>query len=168
MTKKVCFVLGVGERYRLLYRVAREMIQRYSIEPVYLAVHSAMVDYLLKHGVRDDQIVTLSDNIRFGSWKEEAVDYDFLSKVERDYGIPNLYLYWEGIRIYEGYTHYDELKVLETVFKWILSFVEKHQFDFALMDSFPASIPMMALSAIMDNRRTPFYFLISSRIIENL
>ena len=166
MTKKVCFVLGVGERYRLLYRVAQEMIQRYSIEPVYLAVHSAMVDYLLKHGVRDDQIVTLSDNIRFGSWKEEAVDYDFLSKVERDYGIPNLYLYWEGIRTYEGYTHHDELKVLETVFKWILSFVEKHQFDFALMDSFPASIPMMALSTIMDKRGTPFYFLISSRIRE--
>jgi len=166
MTKKVCFVLGVGERYRLLYRVAQEMMRRYSIEPVYLAVHSAMVDYLLKHGVRDDQIVTISDNIRFGVWKEAAVDYDFLNKVERDYGIPNLYLYWEGIRTYEGYTHYDELKVLETVFKWILSFVEEHQFDFALMDTFPASLPMMALSAIMDKRGTPFYFLISSRIRE--
>jgi len=43
MTKKVCFMLGVGERYRLLYRVAQEMIRRYSIEPVYLAVHGAMV-----------------------------------------------------------------------------------------------------------------------------
>ena len=82
MTKKVCFVLGVGERYRLLFRVAQEMIQRYSIEPVYLAVHSAMVDYLLKHGVRDDQIVTLSDNIRFGVWGKTAVDYDFLRKME--------------------------------------------------------------------------------------
>jgi len=166
MFKKVCFVLGLGERYRLVYRIAQEMVRRYGVDPVYLVIHKGIVDYLVKRGVQETQIVVLSENIKFGIWKDAPVDYAFLSKMEHDFGIPNLYLYWEGSRAYEGYDHRDELKMLETVFRWAVSFVEENELDFALMDTIPASLPMMVLSKIMDARGTPFYFLIGSRVKE--
>lgn len=164
MTKKVCFVLGVGERYKLMHLVAEEMIRRFQVEPRYLVSNEAMSRYLLERGVPAGNLVYLNEKIQFGSWGNEPVDHAFLEEMETLYGIPNLYLFWEAVRTYEGYDHYSALKMLETVFRVYRDFLERELFDFALMDTFPASMPMMIMSSIMEQKGTPFYFLIPSRI----
>lgn len=165
--KKVCFVMGVGDRYRLMYHVAQEMIRRYGIDPRYLVSNEKMILYLRNKGVSQDQMIMLSDSIRFGSWGSEPVDQHFLMDMEARYGIPNLYLYWEAIRGgHERYDHYSAMKTLETVFRVYLDFIDREGFDFAISDLFPASIPMMVMSLIMERKETPLFFLVPSRIEE--
>ena len=156
--------MGVGQRYKLMYRVADEMIRRLSIEPRYLVVNRGMTDYLLGKKVPPSKIIYLNTKTSFGSWGNEPVDHDFLKEMETRFGIPNLYLYWESVRNYQGYDHYSAMKMLETVFRQYLVFLEKENLDFAIMDAFPASLPMLVMSTIMDKKNTPFYFLIPSRI----
>ena len=132
--KKVCFVMGVGQRYKLMYRVADEMIRRFSIEPRYLVVNRGMRDYLLAKKVPPNTIINLNKKTSFGSWGNEPVDHGFLTEMEARFGIPNLYLYWESVRNYQGYDHYSAMKMLETVFKQYLVFLEKallHVYVFA-------------------------------------
>lgn len=156
--------MGVGERYKLMHLLAQEMIRRFRVEPKYLVFNEAMSRYLLEKGIPAEEIIHLNEKIRFGSWGNEPVDEGFLREMEDLYGIPNLYLYWEAVRTYEGYDQYSALKMIEAVFRAYRSFLDQEAFDFALMDTFPASMPMMAMSTIMEQKQTPFYFLIPSRI----
>ncbi|MFC1866656.1 hypothetical protein ACFL0H_00755 [Thermodesulfobacteriota bacterium] len=166
--KKVCFVMGVGDRYILMYHVAKEMIRKYSIDPRYMVFNDKMINYLEGKGVPKDKMIMLSDETSFGSWGSEPVDEKFLIEMETTYGIPNLYLYWEAIRGgHENYDHYSAMKTLETIFRVYLAFIDREKFNFALMDLFPASIPMMVMSSILEQKKTPLYFLIPSRI-ENM
>ncbi|MBN2059405.1 MAG: hypothetical protein JW882_03215 [Deltaproteobacteria bacterium] len=161
---KICFVMGVGERYRVMYRVAEKMADRFKLEVSYLVVNEEMIEYLLEKKVDRARINFLNEKYRFGSWGSDPVDHEFLKEMEKKYGIPNLYLYWEAVRNYRGYDHCNAMKMLETVFRVFETFLEKQRFDFALMDAFPASLPMLVMSAIMERKNTPFYFLIPSRI----
>ena len=144
----------------MMYLVSVEMIKRYHINPKYLVFNEKMVNYLLDRNISSDKIIMLNEKISFGSWDGEPVDESFLIQMETQYGIPNLYLYWEAVRgNYEKYDHYSTLKTLETIFRVYLDFLEKEQFDFALVDLFPASIPMLVMSRILDQKETPCYFL---------
>jgi hypothetical protein len=163
--KKICFVMGVGERYRLMYHISKEFQQRYRIISKYLVFNEIMINYLLSKGVPSSDVIMLKDKTRFGSWGESPVDYEFLKTVEEAYGIPNLYLYWEAVRDrYEQYDQYSTLKSLEVLFRTYLEFIENEAPDIAIMDLFPASVPMLIMSRIMESRGRPFYFLIPSRI----
>ncbi len=162
--KKVCFVMGVGQRYKLMYLLAEEMIRRFNIEPRYLVPNEGVSHNLMGKSIDSNKIIKLYEKTIFGSWGKESVDYAFLEEMENRYGIPNLYLFWEGVRNYAGYDHYNALKMLEGIFREYLDLIVKENFDFAIMDVFPASLPNLVISSILDQKSTPFYFLIPSRI----
>ena len=162
--KKICFVMGVGQREKLMYLIAEEMIRRFDIEPRYLVSNNKIFHYLKGKNIIPDKIIRLYEKTSFGSWVKDPIDYAFLEKMEHRYGIPNLYLYWEGVRSYKGYDHYNQMKMLEIIFREYLDFIEKENFDFALLPVFPASLPILVMSRILELKGTPFYFMIPSRI----
>ena len=88
----------------------------------------------------------LLDEDIHNNYKEERLDKDYLDWLEKEYGIPNLWLYAETDRIirfnqlireypYEKskYNHQDILKIIQSRAKTIIDFLEKEKPDFLVL-----------------------------------
>jgi hypothetical protein len=161
--QRALFICGPGERYKLLFAISRELEKLLSIESHYLVFDTVMRDYLSSRGVEAARIDYLIPETEFGSWGDAPVDLGFLRRMEEEYGLPNLWLYWEGIRKHKKiYDHYNSLKVLETGFRSYLALIQRKDFDFGAMDLFAASIPTMILSRLLELQGRPMYMLVNS------
>jgi len=90
-----------------MHLVADKMIRRFGVEPKYLVPNEEVFHHLMGKSIASSKIIKLYEKTIFGSWGKEPVDYAFLEEMENRYGIPNLYLFWEGVRNYAGYDHYN-------------------------------------------------------------
>ena len=73
-------------------------------------------------------------------------------------------LFWEGMRVHKGYSYYDALKRMETVFTVTERFFHEYKFDFSFLDTIVPNMQGMFLLAVFEKHNKPFYYLFSSRI----
>ena len=81
----------------------------------------------------------------YGSYKNEKIDFDFLRKFARDYGIPNLWPYITIDRILRynllvraypsdasKYSHEDLIKIFQATAKAVVKFLDEEKPDFVV------------------------------------
>jgi hypothetical protein len=112
----------------------------------------------------------------FNDYKHEEIEYDYLDKIEKEYGNPFLWLFVypernvifdRDISVYmnsfQKYTHEDILKLLQVFFKYIVNIVEELSPDYIIMDNV-SSMPHYILYSVAKKNNIPTLMLSYTRI----
>ncbi|MBW2017499.1 MAG: hypothetical protein JRJ01_11770 [Deltaproteobacteria bacterium] len=148
----------------MMFKLAREAASRFDVDPYYLVSNESIQRFLLEKGIGPGRIIYLNSDIVSRIHDGKPADIRGLEKMEEKYGIPNLMLFWEGMRIHKGYTYEDSLKRMEAVFEVTERMFLRHDFDFALVDTLVANMQMMFLLALFETHGRPFYCISSCKI----
>ena len=113
-SKKMLFICGVAERYKFMYLISQVIKKRNeNIDPYYFISNKKMEKYLLGNEVSPKNIIYLKPQINERINGKKETDLSLLRDIEKKYGIPNLMLFWEGMRVHKVYGLEDSLNVGE-------------------------------------------------------
>lgn len=112
----------------------------------------------------------------FNTYKYVEIDYEYLNKVEKEYGNPFLWLlvypdrnlFFDRdltayINSFHKYTHEDALKLLQVFFKYIIKTIEDFQPDYVMMDNV-STMPHYILYQVAKKKNIPTLMLEYTRI----
>ena len=118
----------------------------------------------------------LLDEDIHAQYKDEKIDYDFLSQLEKDYGIPNLWPYIDIDRIVRygqlvreyphktpPYTHEEMLRILQVKAKAVLKFLDDEKPDFIFFSAIGATASLL-LYHIAKKKGIRTLYLLSTRV----
>jgi len=74
----------------------------------------------------------------FSKYKKAKIDHDYLSSLEKKYGIPTLWMYPTADRDllnynYRNYTYEEFLKIMQVCFKFVIEFLKEAKPDYIIM-----------------------------------
>ena len=163
--KRIYLVCGVSESYKLLYHIGCELERSFNVYPVYVYFLEDAKKYLIKKGVPTEKLRRLHEGLVYGCWDQKPVDMDYIKRMEKLYGIPNLWLIWETIRNHEkNHTYYNALKLLESVFRHYEDFVSKENIDAVLTHVYPSTIPSYIFFNVLKRKGIQTYIFIAHRL----
>jgi len=110
--------------------------------------------YLQGTGFPYGRLEVLTDYIA-DHWGEFGPDIDYLQAMEREYGIPNLWLYVTADRFICRYPYEDVLKMIEAHFRFFIRFFAEDRPDFIVAGS-PAGISSYICYAVAQRMGIPY------------
>ena len=163
--KRIYLICGVSESYKLLYHIGCELERSFKVCPVYVYFQENAKEYLVKRGVSPEKLRRLHGGLIYGCWEKKAVDLDYLTEMEKLYGIPNLWLIWDTMRNHEkNHTYYNALKLLESVFRHYEEFISGEKIDAVLTHVYPSTIPSYIFFNMLKEKGIKTYTFLSHRI----
>ncbi len=138
---KICFILQRRFAY-LGHVMALTFQKKYGIKKFCGYVHLRTSFEFLKSQNDIDYTQLLLDEDIHKQYKNEKLDLDFLKKLEKEYGIPNLWPYIEADRLVRynqllreypyntpNYTHEEMMRILQVKARAIIKFLEEEKPD---------------------------------------
>lgn len=105
--------------------------------------------------------------------KNLKIDHDYLSSIEKKYGIPTLWMYPladKDLLLYNRftyYTHEDLAKIVQSCFKFTIEFLEKAKPDFILMP-LAESMELLVLHEVARHMKIPTLIISAPRIKDRI
>ncbi|MDO8667854.1 MAG: hypothetical protein Q7K35_02015 [bacterium] len=172
---KICFMLQRRFAY-IGHTLASQLNQKYGIENFcgYVAMRKSFNFIKNKKSPRFSELILDEDIHR--RYKTEIIDCDFIKKLEKDHGLPNLWPYIELDRIIRSnqhirvfpydtpaYSHEEMIKIVQVNAKAIIKFLDESKPD-VLITPVIASIGSLMLYQMAKKRNIKTLIIHSARI----
>lgn len=172
---KICFMLQRRFAY-IGHALATQLNQKYGVEKFcgYVAMRKSFNFIKNKKSPRFSELILDEDIHR--RYKTEIIDWDFIKKLEEDYGLPNLWPYIELDRVVRSnqhvrafpydtprYSHEDMVKIIQASAKAIIKFLDEAKPD-VVITPVVASIGSLMLYRIAKKRNIKTLIINSVRL----
>jgi len=172
---KICFFLQRRFTY-IGYALATRLNQKYDVRKFCAYIHLRESFNFIKNQKSPRFTQLLLDEDIHNRYKDEKVDWEYIKKLEKDYGLPNLWPYIEVDRIIRSnqliraypyntppYSHEEMARILQVTAKAIIKFFDEEKPD-VIIFSVVGSISALLLCEIAKKRNIKTLHIQSARV----
>lgn len=172
---KICFLLQRRFAY-IGYEIARHLYHQYGIKEFCGYVQVRQSFNFLKEQTAPEFSGLLLDEEIHNRYKTEKIDWNFMKKLETEFGLPNLWPYVELDRVVRSsqliraypydqprYSHEDMIKIVQVKAKAIIKFLDEEKPD-AIVFSVIGSIGSLLLYEMAKKRNIKTLVVMTSRL----